>query len=537
MRQRRKLAFAALALAVGLSAVGTAEAGTLGVGDDVYSFFGSPGEQNLTSVVLDGSGRFVFRDNGGQNVAVTGPNAGACTGANTPVVSCPLPSGDAAFFVLLGDGNDVLVVGSGFPMTFLAQGEEGNDVVEGGPRGDRLTGGDGNDTLEAKAGDDSVIGAAGMDTQNGGEGTDQVVYDDGRAAGVTVDLTAGTGGDGELLTGFESVMGTPHPDSLKGTTGDDRLDGLGGIDTIDDGGGGTDILSYRSSAVGVTVNVVTNGNSENDVLFGRWESVVGSTYADTLIAQSADFAVEFEGHAGADVLVGGTLADRLEGGNDVDTLIGGAGADFLYGGDEDGVPDTSPDVVRYDDGRTTPVVTELAGTRQDGDVYFDVQNVVGGPAGDTLTGDTGANLIFGLGGNDLITGGAGSDDLQAGEGDDEVRSRDGEVDTVNCGPGIDLPDVDAGDLLTECEAVPVVAPPPPATPPAARRCVVPNVKNRTVARARRLLNARRCRLGKVRRAYSRRIRKGRVISQARRSGARLPQRAKVAVVVSRGRRR
>jgi subtilisin family serine protease len=69
-----------------------------------------------------------------------------------------------------------------------------------------------------------------------------------------------------------------------------------------------------------------------------------------------------------------------------------------------------------------------------------------------------------------------------------------------------------------------------------RRCVVPNVKGKTVAATRKALRARRCALGKVRRAYSK-VRRGRVIRQSRRAGARLAVGTKVNVLVSRGRRR
>jgi beta-lactam-binding protein with PASTA domain len=69
------------------------------------------------------------------------------------------------------------------------------------------------------------------------------------------------------------------------------------------------------------------------------------------------------------------------------------------------------------------------------------------------------------------------------------------------------------------------------------RCVVPKVTGKTVAQARRLLSTRRCRLGRIGRAYSRRVKKGRVISQGRRPAARLARGTKVNVVVSRGRRR
>jgi hypothetical protein len=68
------------------------------------------------------------------------------------------------------------------------------------------------------------------------------------------------------------------------------------------------------------------------------------------------------------------------------------------------------------------------------------------------------------------------------------------------------------------------------------RCTVPDVRRRTVTRARALLSARRCRLGRMTSAYAPKVRKGRIIGQSRRPGARLPRGARVNVAVSRGRR-
>jgi beta-lactam-binding protein with PASTA domain len=68
------------------------------------------------------------------------------------------------------------------------------------------------------------------------------------------------------------------------------------------------------------------------------------------------------------------------------------------------------------------------------------------------------------------------------------------------------------------------------------RCVVPNLKGQTVRIARELLAANRCRLGRVTRAYSRRAKRGRIVTQSRRFGIRLARETKVNVVVSRGRR-
>jgi beta-lactam-binding protein with PASTA domain len=59
----------------------------------------------------------------------------------------------------------------------------------------------------------------------------------------------------------------------------------------------------------------------------------------------------------------------------------------------------------------------------------------------------------------------------------------------------------------------------------------------TVRQARRALVRRRCALGRVGRAYSMRVRAGRIISQSRRPGARIPRGTRVMVTVSRGRHR
>ena len=69
------------------------------------------------------------------------------------------------------------------------------------------------------------------------------------------------------------------------------------------------------------------------------------------------------------------------------------------------------------------------------------------------------------------------------------------------------------------------------------RCVVPNLKGKTVVAARKALKARRCALGQLKRAYSAKVKKGRIVSQSRRPGSRLKRGTKVGVVVSRGARR
>jgi hypothetical protein len=65
-------------------------------------------------------------------------------------------------------------------------------------------------------------------------------------------------------------------------------------------------------------------------------------------------------------------------------------------------------------------------------------------------------------------------------------------------------------------------------------CVVPKLKGKTLSAAKRSLTSHRCRLGTVKRAVSRTVKKGHVISQKPRPGKRLTHGARVNLVISRG---
>ena len=67
-----------------------------------------------------------------------------------------------------------------------------------------------------------------------------------------------------------------------------------------------------------------------------------------------------------------------------------------------------------------------------------------------------------------------------------------------------------------------------------RRCIVPNVKGKTLAAARRAITTANCGLGKTRTAFSARVKKGRVIAESPRPGTRLAKGSKVTLVVSKG---
>jgi hypothetical protein len=69
------------------------------------------------------------------------------------------------------------------------------------------------------------------------------------------------------------------------------------------------------------------------------------------------------------------------------------------------------------------------------------------------------------------------------------------------------------------------------------RCVVPALARKTLAGARRALTSAHCRLAAMKRAYSRRVRSGRVLAQTPAAGRKLPNGGGVSVVISRGPRR
>jgi hypothetical protein len=94
------------------------------------------------------------------------------------------------------------------------------------------------------------------------------------------------------------------------------------------------------------------------------------------------------------------------------------------------------------------------------------------------------------------------------------------------------PDVSLPIRAADCAADPGQQP----VQDAKESCKVPNVKAMTLARARRALKAGDCARGRVKYAYSSKIKTGRVISQSQRPGKTLKAGARVNLVVSRGKK-
>jgi hypothetical protein len=203
---------------------------------------------------------------------------------------------------------------------------------------------------------------------------------------------------------------------------------------------------------------------------------------DDSVVNSAAIDIEVTGGDGADKLTGGAYGDKLYGGNGDDLLDGGAGSDVISG-------DDGRDRVSYAT-RTAPVDVNLGswwgGDGESGEWDFvssSIEEVVGGAGNDRLTGTSAGNtfiggdgndILDGRDGNDVLEGGAGNDRFEGGTGDDALRSRDSGPDTVNCGTGTDVIDVDVVDAVApDCERPPA-GPGQPARPGAATLDRVPS---------------------------------------------------------------
>jgi Ca2+-binding RTX toxin-like protein len=197
------------------------------------------------------------------------------------------------------------LVGSNFNDTLT--GTDGNNTLDGMGGNDLLVGLNGENWLSGGAGDDTLLGGngfnffrggAGADILNGGTGFTIAGYEES-AAGVTINLTRGTGvgGDaqGDVLINVNSVNASDFADVLTGNINANTISAGKGNDRVD-GGAGADLI---------------DGDDGNDVL-------AGGTGADELF-----------GGDGNDSLNGGDNNDYLEGNSGADRLAGGLGADIF----------------------------------------------------------------------------------------------------------------------------------------------------------------------------------------------------------------
>ena len=261
--------------------------------DSIENLLGSAGDDTLTgnslvNVLRGGAGADVLTGTGNDWLDYRGSDAAVTVDLANNIFSGGDADGDVVTGIpnILGSDNDDRLTGDSGDN--LIRGGEGNDTMVGGAgldwldyrgaeaaitldagslvaggwaAGDSFSGFEGfigsefADAISGSGADEVIRGGAGADTLDGGLGVDWLDYR-GINGPVTVSLTAGTGTDGDaagdVLSGFENLIGTGFGDTLEGDSGNnmirggdgsDSISGLDGNDTLL-GGGGNDTFIF-----------------------------------------------------------------------------------------------------------------------------------------------------------------------------------------------------------------------------------------------------------------------------------------------------
>lgn len=357
------------------------------------------GDQGLPSLttVTDNHWMVGWRNaDGGESASVYRNDGAFVTGSGLilgSVVEAELSGGyDGAFLVVRqstgsdGDGTSIRwgrnmirhdQLGDVTNNTFFADGFPGN-----------IDGGDGVDTLTFGNSTSAVIVELGKgSSDNGVGGSLQIANLENVTGSAFADTLWGDGG-------VNGLTGGEGDDWLKGLGGNDLLRGGPGMDLID-GSEDFDTADYREKTGALLVTL--NGAADATVS-------VNGVVEDTVRDIEAIYA-----GSGNDTLRGDILANYLNGGPGDDVLKGGRGRDVLDGGvgsDAADFRDKTASVVVTLNGATNATVT-IGGVAED--TLRSVEQVLGGTAADTLTGDSLANQFRGGAGADVLTGGAGKD--------------------------------------------------------------------------------------------------------------------------------
>ncbi|MFN6537982.1 MAG: LamG-like jellyroll fold domain-containing protein [Nostoc sp. EkiNYC01] len=287
--------------------------------------------------------------------------------------------------------------GSGNELDNYIIGNSANNTLDGKAGNDTLDGGLGNDTLIGGSGNNILIGGLGSDRLDGVVGIDTASYANASAA-VTVNLaltTAQTGGEatGDVLLSIENLLGSNFDDTLSGNTGNNILNGGFGSDSLT---GGTGNDTYIVDSAGDIVTETSTTATEIDTVQTFVSYTLGDNLENLLLL-------------GTDNIDGGgnNLNNTITGNSGDNILIGGLGSDRLDG-------TAGIDTASYINASAAVTVnlaltTAQTGGEATGDILQNIENLLGSDFNDTLSGNTGDNILIGGLGSDRLDGVAGID--------------------------------------------------------------------------------------------------------------------------------
>jgi Ca2+-binding RTX toxin-like protein len=304
---------------------------------------------------------------------------------------------------LLGMAN---INGVGNALDNVIFGNAGNNVLVGGGGRDTLFGGAGNDSY-------TVTDAFDVIMEQAGGGVDRV------NAYVSLNLPDHVEYAKIWGTAKINIGGNALDNVIGGNGATNIINGGVGADTMV-GGGGDDIY-YVDNADDVVIEGLGGGN---DIVRAHVSMMGLPDHVERLVMLGAGGLVAV-GNALDNVMVGGVGADTLNGRAGIDHMLGGAGDDVY-------VADHLSDTITEFAGQGLDIVRAGASYRLPQHVErlellgANPINGLGGAQGDTIIGNTGANILRGYAGADFLFGSDGADILRGDEGVDTLIGGAGE---------------------------------------------------------------------------------------------------------------
>ncbi|WP_198039075.1 calcium-binding protein, partial [Skermanella stibiiresistens] len=329
--------------------------------------------------VLTGSGADTITTGGGDDIIRVGAGANTVTAGHG---DNDIIGGGDADTITTGDGNDTINTGAGANTVTAGQGA---NFIMGGANADTITaldggnfidGGDGTNQITSGDGDDTILSGTGADTIHAGGGDDVITL----LGGADTDIDAGAGDD-RLIVDYSAMMtnvtagiaggnlGSGYVGHIADLTtntidfsaaenftittgaGNDQITTGGGIDVLD-GGAGSDAMTggsgddlyhvddagdsvielvnqgYDTVRSSVSVNYTTQHVERIELTGTAAINANGNALVNTLIGNGANNALN--AGSGNDSLSGGLGNDTLNGGTGSDGMTGGDGNDLYY---------------------------------------------------------------------------------------------------------------------------------------------------------------------------------------------------------------
>lgn len=299
-------------------------------------------------------------------------------------------------------GDDILRARSGHD---YALGGEGDDTIFGQTGEDEIMGGEGNDELHGGRQDDTILGGAGNDTLFGGPGNDELI-----GADITNrDFEVGDRYTEQDPSGpiFFQEPTEAEANVLDGGDGNDSL--LLGEDDLATGGAGADefYIGYWVEDE-AKVPLITDFNAQEDTLTVHY--LEGDTPPTITLGTETDNTL---------VYADGQLVARIQGDTGLTSANEVQISEVSSGADE-----ATTETLTLDGVQTSVQYASNSGDTLRGDTGADI--LVGAEGDDSLRGEGGNDIIHGFAGDDFISGGDGDDFLVGSQGADTLKGNDGE---------------------------------------------------------------------------------------------------------------